>query len=199
MIIYDRDFERVLGYVISNIDFSKVSDFPVQYHWGNQIELNRYLAFRGENINVINSFAENEKEIEHKYPLIWLVLPNKGTKGLSDWIYHRNTQLIIAKNTKSEYLNDTRWDISFALLSDIANMFLNNIEGNFFEILRNSNNNYPLVEITKEPDYSANRKENGQVDIWDALVINVDIVLKTSCITKEIINYNYDTNWKNRL
>jgi hypothetical protein len=197
MTIYADDLERVLRYIISKTDFSNICDKPVNYHWGNQQELNRYLIRKGENIQSENSIKEPAEEKKYKYPLIWLVLPNTGTKYEADWIIHRKTRLVISKNTKSDLLNDVRWNISFDLLTNIANTLLNKIEGVYMQIYKTTGN-IPQVSITKYPNYSTNEKENKTIDIWDALVIDLDLIVKTNCITTEILNYEH-TNRQNKL
>lgn len=188
MTVYADDLERVLGYLISRMDFSNITDKKVNYHWGDQIELNRYLTWKGENIAVKNAIKGQNEQEELKYPLIWLVLPNTGIKGESDWVIHRGTRLVISKNTRSELLNDTRWNVSFLLLSGIANTFLNKINGKFTQIWQS--NQIPQVKITKFPLYSINRKDNVVIDVWDALVLDLDLIVKTDCITDEILNYD---------
>lgn len=187
--IYVDEFERILGYQISQIDFNKVTDRPINYHWGGQQELSRYLINKGENAQVNNSLETDISKKIFLYPLIWLVLPNIGVKGESDWVYHRNTRIVISKNTRSDFFNQTRWSVSFEILSAIANTLLNNLNGKFFQIIKDSKG-VEQIKFTKYPNYSTNSKDNKTIDVWDALAIDIDLILKTNCITKEIINYD---------
>jgi len=188
MITYADDLERVLGYLISKMDFSKVTENQINYHWGDQTELNRYLILKGENIAVKNALKGQNEQLELKYPLIWLVLPNTGVKAEADWVIHRGTRLVIAKNTRTDVLNATRWNVSFSLLSGIANILLNKLNGKFTQVYQS--NQIPQVKVTKYPLYSVNGKDNITIDVWDALVLDIDIIVKTDCITNEILNYD---------
>lgn len=145
---------------------------PIQYHYGNQKELNKWIINRN-NGNLM------------KYPLIWYIVNPFYEDG--DYKVCK-TKLLILQSTEVDWFNDTRsvksydeiieptWQKVKKALTD--NLYIDIIGKTFDKYL-----------IKDEPMFADNLRngstdnsESIALDIVDGRIIDLEIRIKTNCI-----------------
>jgi hypothetical protein len=127
-----------------------------KFHWGDEKELNRYIALKNE----------------ESYPLIWL-LPDSDKSEVWDGrrVVRDCTFIIATREVRKELFNDQRYIKTFDLV-------LNPLTENLIYGLSTSNITDRMNEgwtITKFPNYSADSEANGTIDYWDAIKLDISI------------------------
>lgn len=143
-----------------------------KFHWGDEKELNRYIEL---------------KKID-SYPLIWL-LPS--TDEYNDEGSHKESVVkdcsfvIATRETRVELFNDQRYLKTFEIVLNPLTDFL--IQGlTKSNITARMSNKF---EIFKHPNYSAASKENGTIDLWDAIKLDIQVRFKNNRLCLKTINY----------
>jgi hypothetical protein len=141
---------------------------PVAYSWGNEDALNKWLI------------AMNKKQIDRvleldqkgKYPLIWLVEGAKAIEVTAGYKFEK-VAFWISSNSKVETLNENR-DLSVQY--QIANELISKLS----LVLKISEKS---ISWTEKTNVSTN-KESQQVDIWDSVILTMDLIINKNCLRK---------------
>lgn len=161
-------FEQRLGQLVELLP--EVVGFTVKYGWGTQDELNKYLAL-----------PRNESP----YPLIWLTI-GKDSENLNEPKVTRNAKILIATvSLMQSEMNPFIYATDYQeILIPIANNLIKALQQSGASMITRN-------EIEREfmPNFSV-RENNGQVDIWNVLVLDAEINFNniTSCLNN--INFN---------
>tara|TARA_R100000951_G_scaffold116799_1_gene131158 strand:+ start:6662 stop:7147 length:486 start_codon:yes stop_codon:yes gene_type:complete len=153
MIVFEDGIEVMVG------QMPTIGGFTVNFHWGNQDELNRYIALNAQ-----------------PYPIIWLISGNE--KHLTnDEEVERSCRFIIAvRELNVSQLNDYRLKNSYLL-------FLNPLVDRLIEgLTKSSILSMPdrSFTIEKLPNYSEQDK-NKTIDLWDAVTIDCNVRMINNC------------------
>lgn len=151
---------KTAGRVLNN-------SIPVAYSWGNPNALDKWLL------------AMNQKQIESilgisgkvKYPLIWLVDDWKSEEALNGFEFP-NTTIWISCNSDVSTLNENR---DFSIQYKVANDFIQELKYTGITV-RN-------VQWEEKSNVTVSGKSK-QSDIWDSVILTVDLTISTSCMKK---------------
>jgi hypothetical protein len=182
------DLETLLGWRLSKIDFSCITDDSITYSWGDESELINWIRNKDANEqfggNFYNISGSDSHQINKptKYPLIWLVTPTTGVNE-GDIKRFNGVQLIICKNTTESWLNAARWKEHFPTLQAIADKIIDKLRGDVRivtenRVLKYSYRNVPKYSVSETGNDTAKQKA---LDIWDAVVITTDLLTNNSC------------------
>lgn len=183
------DLETVLGWRLSNIDFTSITDKTITYGWGDESELiNRIhnkdsnMQFGGNFVTVSGS-TTTVVNTPIKYPLIWLVTPVRSVNE-NDIKRFDNVRLIICTNTEEEWLNSTRWKKYIPMLQAITDNIIDKLRGNIRitrddGVLQYDYRNVPKYSVGETGGKNAKSKA---MDIWDAVVLTTDLIIDDSCM-----------------
>ena len=127
-----------------------------KFHWGDEHELNRYIALKK---------AES-------YPLIWLLPDSDKYEGWNGKKATRDCSFIIAtRETRKELFNDQRYIKTFDLvLNPLTRYLIHGLQTS--SITDRMNDGWT---ITKYPNYSADSDKDGTIDIWDAVKLEMNV------------------------
>ena len=160
-------FEETLGRFVDlfpPLTDANTNDFKIHYNWGTQEVLNKYLKMYKDAV----------------YPLVWLInstnTENEQTKRIN-----RSARIVIA--TKSNAVNEFN---PYQYQNDFLNI-LNPVKKNLLKAIRASgisqltNENYKYSFI---PNYSYEDSEGTLIDVWNAIVIDLEVEFRTdyTCI-----------------
>lgn len=139
------------------------NEFKPRFMWGTQDVLNKFLTLQ---------------ETSSKYPLIWLVNGEDNYDSMKVNV-RRETRLVIAmRSDKSDEFNPFIYETDYKLI-------LNPILDNVLTALQNSSISYLYdreFTVQRLPNYSVNNNGNGQVDIWNAIVLDCSIDINNQCL-----------------
>lgn len=163
-----RDIVAGMPALRINRDFAQKPSF----HWGDEIELNRYI----------------KQKQEAAYPLIWLLpsddeFKNKGTKFQS---LEKECSFILAtREVRKELFNHERYVRSYdVVLNPLQDWLIKGLtQSNITEHLGDGFTSF------KVPNYSADSEENGTIDIWDAIRLDIRVRFKDNRTCLKPINY----------
>lgn len=185
------DLETLLGYSLSLVDFTSITDETINYSWGDESELVNWIHHKDENISTSGNFytisGENVIDIDKrtKYPLIWLVTPVRGvSKGdIKDF---GNVRIIVASNTQEDWLNSTRWKKRIPMLQAIADKVISGLKSHVK--IKREQGQLQYSFMTK-PKYSVKETETSTLDLWDAVVIDVSLLVSEFCRDEAYFNF----------
>lgn len=169
--------ELILGKVIEN------SNLEVNYHFGDNEELQKFLAIRQNRKGT--RIAYGDLDSITKSPLIWLNVGEKSPLKVIQSINFQevrfdNVRLIISCSTKDEWLNPLRWEKNLSLLEDLEiSLYQLLNRSKYVHLTKGSWTSYKLPKI-------AINNENMALDMWDAIVIDLSLIVNLSCL-KEIL------------
>lgn len=140
----------------------------VAYSWGNTNALNKWIE------------AMNKKQVDSilgiegktKYPLIWLVEGWESSEIISGYKFER-VVFWISCNSDVSTLNENR---DFSIQYKVANDFIEKLKLTA-RIGENS------IRWSEQSNVSTN-KESKQSDIWDSVILTVDIIINENCTKK---------------
>ena len=142
-----------------------------QFHRGDEEELNRYVQLKKGSA----------------YPLIWLLPSPDAYKGSYGQEVIKECSFIIAtRETRQDLFNDVRYVTSFDLVLQPLTDFL--IHGLTASTITDRVED--SWEILKLPNYSAESKNNGTIDIWDAIGLTMTIRFKSKIACLKSISYD---------
>jgi len=160
MIVFEDGIEEIVN------QMPEISGFKPRFHWGNQDELNRYIAIQNQ-----------------PYPLVWLV-GGKESHDLKNSEITRPVMIFFATREKNvNRLNNVRLKENFKkTLIPLVNRF---IEG----VTKSNRTDFPdrQVEIIKHPNYSGydegsrSDSKNKTIDLWDAISVPCRIRMNDKC------------------
>lgn len=168
-----------------NSDFGEVIQIKNPYYLQNPSKIK--FAFGTE--KELNIWIKNKKE---KYPLAWLVYPvTESSDNTPNKVNaYRSIRIIFAINNDSDKLVQTRVQTTRYILDQIVDEFCKLLTQGKFK-------RYIWMDKNKEhtqkffPNYSVNnQQDSGQIDIWDAIVLECDIYFNPGCMSKNLILIN---------
>jgi len=163
-------FEESLGKLILQLPVVAIGDkdYPVKYNWGTQEVLNKYLITNKEN----------------SYPLIWLINGRDTNDNLRKNI-SRNARIVIATRSMNKeefnefqfqtYYKEILYPVQLNLIKALDSSGISNIENNTYD-------------SEFKPNYSFQDDNGTLVDVWNAIVIDIEITFTTDnqCALKQI-------------
>lgn len=190
---YIVDLETLLGYRLSQLDFSDITDRAIHYSWGDQSELIRWIKHKDNQASSGNFYTVSGDKLEtgDKYPLIWMVTPVRGdNRQHTDAIkrFDRVT-LIICTNTEQEWLNSTRWKKDIPMLQAIANNIIDKLRGQIRLRIVGGSKQYGF---SNRPNFCASETVDGKLkalDRWDAVILDMDLLVDDTCKEKEYFDF----------
>ena len=192
------DLETVLGFRLSQIDFSDITEDTINYSWGDEEEVHEWIRhmdastqFSG-NVYTVSGDDKIPVEKRKKYPLIWLVTPIEGRN--TDFKNFDGVNLIICSDTEEQWLNKTRWGKRIPMLQAIADRIIDKLRGNVRIAVEDGNLVYAFRNV---PKFSASEKgegENKTIDLWDAVVLNLDLIIDDSCKSEAYYEFCNNNN-----
>lgn len=176
MIIAQFFFRLLTGATIANPTGS--GTIPVAFHYGDQKELIRWIARRGN---------------ERKFPLIWYVI--SSTTENAFWYHVPNARFVILADTRPEVLNTERNVKYTDYITPTWHVLRNAIEGSRYviNVASTLQNRYSIKD---EPNYAVdtNHQKNDYVKnqtigersispyVVDGRIIDMNIRVNPSCI-----------------
>ena len=163
-------FEESLGKLIQLLPDVKIgkTDYSIKYNWGTQEVLNKYLITNKEN----------------SYPLIWLIV-GRDSNDIYNKNISRNARIVIAtRSMNKEEFNEFQFQTYYKEI-------LYPIQMNLIKVLRRSGISTIIDDVYNSefvPNYSFEDSEGGLVDIWNAIVLNLEISFVTDyqCRLKQV-------------
>jgi hypothetical protein len=166
--------EHMIRAIVDTIPSIQINDNLVakpKFHWGDEDELNRYVQLKKDN----------------SYPLIWLLPspdPYKGTLGQE--VVKECSFIIATRETRQELFNDQRYITSFDLVLQPLTEYL--IHGLTASTITDRVDD--SWETLKLPNYSAESKKNGTIDLWDAIGLTITVRFKSKIQCLKPISYD---------
>lgn len=165
-IVVENVLDQVIAY-LPKMSFDENSqEYPVTFGYGDEIELNGFLANREES---------------DVYPLIWLLYP-LNEEHTKTSVKLENASFILAVTTNKSMENKERIKVTY---SKILMPLLHNLR----QLFRQSNvisiySKDESLKVVKHPNFSETqlRSKSGTIAIWDALKIVVDLEVIQGCI-----------------
>jgi len=168
--------------IVQKTDFSDVSNCKVNFHWGNQNELNKYLHSTQDDVfgKMLMSGA-----VESQYPLIWLV---KGydfyPHDISEVLYDFDkVNIFFLVKTDMSWLNKRRWKNNMHKLYGIGHLLKESLKRDRFSDL--VGNNYKWEEddqISLKKDTQNGGDKSSTIDFCDGLILKIDkLRINTDC------------------
>ena len=163
-------FEESLGKIVQllpNVTIG-VNNYPINYNWGTQELLNKYLILNKEN----------------SYPLVWLVV-GRDSNDINNKNISRNARIVIAtRSMNKEEFNEFQFQTYYKEI-------LYPVQMNLIKALRMSGISQIVNEVYNseyKPNYSFNDSEGGLVDIWNAIELTIEISFVTDyqCRMKQV-------------
>lgn len=147
---------------------------PVSYSWGDEKALHKWIE------------AMNKKAVERaigistakKYPLIWLTDGWKAEENVPGFKF-KKVSFYIACNSTIEALNENRVP-NFENLYKVGNDLIKELK-RWVKVSEGS------VGYFERANLSVKERGGDQAhatDIWDALIVEMDIIVNTNCIKK---------------
>jgi hypothetical protein len=163
-------FEENLGKLILLLPIVTIgyNDYSIKYNWGTQEVLNKYLITNKEN----------------SYPLIWLIV-GRDTNDIKGKNISRNARIIIAtRSMNKEEFNEFQFQTYYKEI-------LHPIQLNLIKVLERSGISQIIDDSYSSefiPNYSFENSEGGLIDIWNAIVLNIEVSFDTDyqCRIKQV-------------
>ena len=135
-----------------------------RFHWGDEKELNRYIQMKKED----------------SYPLIWLLpSPDIYIGGRLQFVSKECSFVIATRETRTDLFNDQRYTKTF---EHVLNPLVNNLVYGLSKSSISEIDGENTLSIYKHPNYSAESEENGTIDVWDAIKLEVKIKFRENCL-----------------
>jgi len=145
------------------------NDKQVAYSWGNTDALNKWiLSMDKKQIDAV--LGLNGKT---KYPLIWLVEGWKSSEVVAGYEFKKVT-FWISCNSEIATLNENR---DFSIQYKVANDFINKLK--LVATIGDKS-----IEWSEKSNVSTKQKESTQCDIWDSVILTMDIIINKNCTKK---------------
>ena len=163
-------FEESLGKIVQllpNVTIG-VNNYPINYNWGTQELLNKYLILNKEN----------------SYPLVWLVV-GRDSNDINNKNISRNARIVIAtRSMNKEEFNEFQFQTYYKEI-------LYPVQMNLIKALRMSGSCPLVIQVYNSefiPYYSIENSEGTLVDTWNAIVLNLEISFDTDyqCKIKQV-------------
>jgi len=163
-------FEENLGKLIQLLPVVTIgdNDYSIKYNWGTQEVLNKYLITNKEN----------------SYPLIWLIV-GRDTNEIKGKNISRNARIVIAtRSMNKEEFNEFQFQTYYKEI-------LHPIQLNLIKVLERSGISQIIDDTYNSefvPNYSFQDEAGVLADIWNAIVLNIEISFNTDyqCRIKQV-------------
>jgi hypothetical protein len=139
----------------------------VAYSWGNTDALNKWIISMDK--KQIDAILGLNGKI--KYPLIWLVEGWQSSEVIGG--YKFKATFWISCNSDVSTLNENR---NFSIQYKVANDFIEKLK-------LTARIGDDSIKWTEQSNVSTN-KESKQSDIWDSVIMTLDIIINKNCISK---------------
>jgi hypothetical protein len=163
MIVFEEKLRELITLLPQTAD-----GFTVRYDWGTLDVLNKFLLL---------------PESRAKYPLIWLIT-GSDTDNFTDKTNTRRVKIVIATAS-----NDVNQFNEMQYKTDYVNILLPIYKDLHTVLVKSGITTLINDEITKElvPNFSFNRNEKGLINIWNALFLDLELIIQgKKCINKNI-------------
>jgi hypothetical protein len=163
-------FEESLGKLVQLLPDVTIgeNDYSIKYNWGTQEVLNKYLITNKEN----------------SYPLVWLIV-GRDSNDIYKKNISRNARIVIAtRSMNKEEFNEFQFQTYYKEI-------LYPIQMNLIKVLRRSGISAIIDDVYNSefvPNYSFNDEAGTLVDVWNAIVLNMEISFVTDyqCRIKQV-------------
>jgi len=177
MIVFEEQLERIVNVLPSITDANSV-DFPMNYNWGTDEVLNKFLLLPSS---------------QSKYPLIWLV-NGKDTNNDREPSVTRNARIVIAtRSLNVNELNPFQYQNDFkVILQPIADNLLRALAVSGisrYDDTKVQSERVPNYSITYRDD-STDKTKTNQIDIWNAIVLDLELTFYSPNGCIQTIKYN---------
>lgn len=180
------ELEKLIGYIISKNDFTSISPTgTISYSWGDKYELNQWIVMKDKEISGMRAFGNENKS---KYPLIFLITPFEG-EITSEGNLFEGTQIVIAMDTKAEWLNSTREKETMPILTKVANYFLEILDQdkNASIIKKDGAIKVRFKKVYNYQEFDAEKYRGAEntsatFDPWDAITLKFDLKINNDCL-----------------
>lgn len=191
------DLETVLGWKLSNIDFTSITDEAINYSWGDESDLITWIKHKDDKTQFNGSFysisGEDKIDVSEKskYPLMWLDSTGFTSENTGIGMRFNNVNLWICSNTDSTWLNSTRWNKKIPKLQALANHVISNLVGDvkIFKdrgVLKYGYRTRGNIGIGESGSKDSKSKA---LDIWDAVIINMQLVVSKECRSQDYFDF----------
>lgn len=141
---------------------------PVAYSWGNPDALNKWLV--SMNKKQIDAVLGIDSKL--KYPLIWLVEGWQSSETVAGYKFEKAT-FWFSCNSEIATLNENR---DFSIQYKVANDFIEKLK--LVATIGDKS-----IKWSEKSNVSTN-KESKQSDIWDSVILTLDIIINKNCTKK---------------
>lgn len=168
-----------LNKVVTDTIFTDVTEEKVNFHWGDEYELNKYLS-----VDQDDNFGKllMSGTVESSYPLIWLV---KGysfspTDYSEETYLFENIKIFFFKRTDMDWLNKERWKDNIHSLYGLGHLFKDTLKKDQFSDV------YVDKMTWYEDDRVSIKTTSGEgsksVDNCDSIVLKIkELKINTEC------------------
>lgn len=190
--------ESLMAYYLSNIDFSSVYNGTINYSFGDESEVVKWVNNKDVSIQTsgnLYKLGTTEKVETTKYPLIWMNSPVLGINSDGSINQFKDVEIIITTLAYDE-LNPDKWRGTMPLVTKIANYLISKFVG-YISILEENgikkfNHRYfadfSIAEYEAFDKGKGSYRSSGKAqDRWDAVKIICDIVATKGCLTDQEI------------
>lgn len=159
----EKVLEAMFAFLPDMVGVDTDQEFPVVFGYGDEVELNQFLANREEGTT---------------YPLVWYLMNTDEVTERHTLIVD-NASFVLAVETNSSMENPQRMRETF---EQILMPLLDNVK----HVFKNANiiNMEDSFKFKKHPNYSKTnaREENAVISIWDALRVTCSFTVKDTCL-----------------
>jgi hypothetical protein len=169
MIVFEEKIRELIC-LMPEIKDASGRSFKVRYDWGTIDVLNKYLLLK-ENVS--------------KYPLIWLVTGKDKQDYIRNVVTRKARFVIATRSNNVDKFNE------FQFKTDYTNILIPVYE-NFITTLEQSGISSIIgytVEKEVMPNYSFKDNDKGLIDVWNAIVIDLEIEIDGKRCLKNNLNY----------
>ena len=172
MIVTEHSIRDIIA-TFPSIQINRNLLLKAKFHWGDEKELNRYIQLKKDNT----------------YPLIWL-LPTSdeyNDVGSNNQSVIKDCSFVIAtRETRTELFNDQRYVKTFeVVLNPLTDYLVKGLtESNITERVGTE------FSVFKHPNYSDDNTENGTIDLWDAVKLDINVKFKNNRECLKAISYS---------
>lgn len=171
---------EALKEVLDGLTFTtpKGKDLTLNFHYGDQKELNHFLYIKQRNGDI-------------KYPLAWYVISDEQTMATGK--RKATSQLIIFAKSVGDWLNTSRAKNSYYDVVDpVQALIEQTLRKHKFITILNAPHGLPFkdepnygVEVSNQSDFSSTGAKGTKaitVDILDARILKIELIINTDCI-----------------
>lgn len=155
MIVTEHTIRDIIATIPEVQINAEVSRKP-RFHWGDELELVKFIKLKKTD----------------SYPLIWLLPSTDVYSGIRNQYVEKDCSFVIAtREVRQDLLNTERYQLSFdKVLNPLAKYLVKGMSTS--NVTEKAEEGF---DIFKHPNYSADSEENGTIDMWDALKLDIRV------------------------